>query len=53
METKMLVIAAIAFMTIGYCFARLERWMDEELPTNREIKRRMKQKKWPSAGGGS
>ncbi len=38
----LLLSAFLACMLMGYGIARLEIWMDNELPTQREIKRRMK-----------
>jgi hypothetical protein len=40
--TIKLIIAFLTFYGLGYFTCMLRRWMEEEMPTNREIKRRMK-----------
>ncbi len=42
-ETIMHVAAFITFFAFGFLVANIKRWIDEELPVRREIKRRMNQ----------
>jgi hypothetical protein len=42
-ETLLYLAAFFTFFAMGFLCAELRRWMEDELPTERQIKRRMKQ----------